>query len=147
MSGSSEDIARAERSADMLRRRREGASFATLADEFGVSRQHCHRIVTEALKAIPAREVDEYRTQELERLEYLRERTQQVLDRRHYLAYQGLITDVEDDGPALDAIKTDVRISESIRKLVGADAPVRTEAAVTASVRFEIVGVDLGQLG
>jgi hypothetical protein len=144
MSGtSSEAIQRAERDAEIVRLRRQGLTFQSIADRFDLSRVRVYKIVKEALAALPAVDAAEIRTQELERLEYLRERNQAIMDRAHYLAYQGYATGTEDDGPEADAIMRDVRISESIRRLTGADAPAKVETTGTVTARYEVVGVNM----
>jgi AraC-like DNA-binding protein len=129
-----------ERAALIVQLKREGKSFATIGTELGLSRQRCHEIFHQTLRDLPAVDVREYRAAELERLEYLREQVQRVIAVRHKLAYQGLITDIDDDGPLLDAIRTDLKISERISKLVGADAPVRTELGGSIHNTYELRG-------
>lgn len=88
----------------------------------------------------PAAEV--VRAQELERLEYLRAtQVQPVLEAHHPVLYQGdVVPGVEDVGPKLTAVQTDLKISEQIRKITGADVPVRHE--VGGRVEFTLIGVD-----
>lgn len=136
----------AVRAALIVKMKREGKTFAAIAEHLEISRTRVHEIFHKTLRALPVADVQDWRTAELERLEFLRSKAQEVIDRRHYLAYQGVITNIEEDGPLLQAIETDRRISESIRKLVGADAPVRTEAVIQAVARYEIVGVPLDEV-
>jgi hypothetical protein len=129
-----------ERGALIVKMKREGKSFTTIGEGLGLSRQRCHEIFHEHLRNLSAVDVQEYRATELERLEYLREQVQQVIDRRHYLAHQGKITNIEDDGPLLAAVDRDIKISERIAKLVGADAPVRTEFGGSIHNTYELIG-------
>ncbi len=57
---------------------------------------------------------------------------------------EGEETELTDDGPALDAIRTLLRIAERRSKLLGLDAPVKVEAEgeVHVVVRGEGVNVE-----
>jgi|SRR5882672_3341832 len=59
-------ITTAERRAHVIALRREGRTFAEIGEDLGVSAQRAHVIYLEALKEIPAREVDQYRAEALD---------------------------------------------------------------------------------
>jgi hypothetical protein len=56
----------AERRARVIELRRQGLTFAEIGHECGFSTQRAHEVYLEALKAIPAREVDQYRAEALD---------------------------------------------------------------------------------
>jgi len=49
---------------------------------------------------------------------------------------------LEDDGPVLSAIDTILKIESRRAKLLGLDAPVKTDLNVNADVQYTVVGVD-----
>lgn len=59
-------ITTAERRAHVIALRREGHTFAEIGNDLGVSAQRAHTIYLEALKEIPAREVDQFRAEALD---------------------------------------------------------------------------------
>lgn len=140
MDTSAEGIERAERDAEILRLRRQGLTMQDIADRFDLSQPRISQIVKAALAALPATTAEEIRAQELEYLDQLRAEVAEVIKRRHAVLYQGVDTGFEDDGPLLQAIAQGVRVSESIRKLTGADAPARTDLGGTVHTTFELVG-------
>lgn len=140
MGTSAEDIERAERDAEILRLRRRGLTLQDIGDRFDLSHQRVSQIVKAALAALPAITAEDIRAQELEYLDQLRAEVAEVVKRRHAVLYQGADTGFDDDGPLLQAIAQGVRVSESIRKLTGADAPVRTDVGGTIHNTFELVG-------
>jgi hypothetical protein len=101
-----------------------------------------------------AEEAEETREQilavELERLAYLRQVTDKVLNTRHLHIANGVIVKdddgniIEDDGPLLAAVDREIKIAQRTSALLGLDAPTRAE--VTAKVSVEVVGVELSAL-
>jgi hypothetical protein len=58
-----------------------------------------------------------------------------VLDRTHYVVQAGRVVthngvDLVDDGPTLQVLDRLIRLSETKRRLLGLDAPTRTETKV-----------------
>jgi len=138
--------------------RRTGASFGAIGEELGVSGEWVRRIYYDTLRQIPAEAVATYRQEQLERLDHLQERANEVLARKHLTVQNGKVvtlphegddgatTDLplEDDGPTLEAVRTILQIEKLRAELLGTPAPQRIEAL--AVVRYEIVGVDMEAL-
>lgn len=141
-----DSVEAAERAAKIVELRREGKSFRAIAEIVDIHYTRVHQIFHTTLRELPSADLEGYRRSELERLYYLRERLQQIMDTVHYHVYEGQRTDVVNDAPVREAIAADIRISESIRKLTGADAPVRAEVTTTQVARYEVVGVDMDKL-
>lgn len=95
--------------------------------------------------------LDQLRDQEMHRLEALGLAALRVLENKHVIVNAGQIvtedgtpvllggTPILDDGPALAAVNTLVKVSESLRKLLGLDAATKVDAAVT--VQYTIHGI------
>lgn len=92
--------------------------------------------------------LDELRTREFDRLETLGREALRVLEKDHLVVNAGRVVffgpdgqerPLLDDGPKLAAINTLVKVSESLRKLLGLDAPGKVDAAVT--VQYTIKGI------
>lgn len=130
-------VADAEADSIAARLRSQGKSYRQIARAMGCSVSIAHRRVQRALKAIPAEAVEELRTIELQRLDEMLEVARRELHRDHVLVQQGRVirddagVPMIDHGAKLAALDRLVKISESRRKLVGADMPMRIEQKVT----------------
>lgn len=141
-------IESAERKAKIVDLKRKGKSFAQIGAALKISRQRAHEIFHEALRALPQADAADYRAAELDRLEFLREKVQAVLSHRHLVTNGGEVVlhngrPLVDDMPILKAVWMDIKISERIARLVGADAPVKTENTLNAVARYELIGIDI----
>lgn len=92
--------------------------------------------------------LDELRTREFDRLEALGREALAVLDKDHLVVNAGRVVffgpegqerPLLDDGPKLAAINTLIKVSESLRKLLGLDVATKVDAAVT--VQYTIKGI------
>jgi len=142
-----EKEAAAHRDRRIMQLRREGCTFQAIGDELGTSRQWAHERYTTLLKEIPGHEVAEYRREQEERLDGLLRKAHEVLERRHVTVSNGQVVKMdgqplEDDGPVLSAIDTILKIESRRAKLLGLDAPVKTDLNVNADVQYTVVGVD-----
>lgn len=125
-----------ERQAQALELRKQGLTWATIADRLGYNdHAAAYRAAKKALDRIPAQSVDDYRKVELERLEHA-----------HALAQIAVKTRNEDGTPGvnLKALDTITRISERRSKLLGLDHnEARQAAAAEASVIIEATRLQL----
>lgn len=157
----------AERDAAMARRRAQGASYRTIAAEFGLaSHSTVIEAVQRALNAARAEAGEQARQMELARLDSYIERMEQVLAREHIVISHGHVVmrqtgwernpdgtlamdadgnpvptrePVPDDAPIMAAVDRLLRLSESRRKLLGLDAAQKMD--VTGSISYTVVGV------
>jgi DNA-binding Lrp family transcriptional regulator len=97
--------------------KRDGATYREIAEELGCAISTAHKRVDDACAAVISPSVEEIRVTETARLDRL----------------QGALKDGVAAGevPAVDASR---RLSESLRKLHGADAPVRSELEIKAQL-------------
>lgn len=109
-------------------------------------------VYEEAARRVDPR-VDAWRALESERLEAslrrlddLATKAYEIVDREHVTVSQGRVFDgVPDDGPVLQALDRLIKIeeqrrkiSESLRKLFGADAPQQLEATITETTQQDV---------
>lgn len=130
-----------------------GADWQSIADALGyASRGAAHTDVSRALKErreILGLSVDEYREREDNRLNAVMAKVWGILEATHPLVQAGkVVLDEEgrpllDVGPVLAAAAQIVRISESLRRLHGLDAPAKV--AITGVVSHSY-GVDIEQV-
>jgi hypothetical protein len=116
-------IETAERRARVIELRRRGLTFAEIGRECGFSVQRAHEIYLEALKAIPAREVDQYRAEALELAHAAIERLLEIA------------TDGRQPRTSVEAWNSIRAWSERIAKTVGSDASSKLDATVTDGTR------------
>lgn len=145
--------------AEVLRLRRIGTTFQAIGDQLGITRQRAHQIYKTALGEIPFDEVTTYRAEQLERLDALLVEANAVLAREHLMVSQGRVVrlgepfinadgeadiavgqgePLEDDAPVLAAISTILKIEERRAKLLGLDAPTKTNVTVSDAITSEI---------
>jgi hypothetical protein len=139
----------AERDAEAARLRSRGLSYRQIAAQLGMDVGNAHRAVQRAMAAIVAEPAADAIAFELDRLDQLYRAALAVLEARHITVSNGRVVELDgvplpDDGPVLQAIDRLVRISESRRKLLGLDQPVK--AQVSGGLTYEVVGVDMEQL-
>jgi hypothetical protein len=129
----------------IMQMRREGCTFQAIGDELGFSRQYAHERYTALLKDIAGHEVAEYRREQEERLDGLLRKAHEVLERQHITVSNGQVVrldgqPVPDDAPTLAAIKTILDIETRRAKLLGLDAPTKTEVS-GSGLLVELVGI------
>ncbi len=109
----------AARTAYIVQRRADRATFETIARELNISAQRVHTLFKRALDRIPAQAVDEYRLESLD-----------LLDR----VARGLLAIAE--GPRIgartrvEALAAIIRLEDRRAKLLGLDSPRRRELTV-----------------
>ena len=124
-------------------------TFQQIADALQVaSRGRAYNCVQRGLRITGApteQAASEVRAIHRARLELATEAALQILETAHVTVSNGQIVRLDgeplpDDVPVLQAIDRIVKISESLRKLDGIDAPAKVEHS--GGVSYEIVGVD-----
>lgn len=111
-----------QKRAQALELRRSGATFQQIADALGYANAGTvHRMVRQALAAIPVEAAEAYRAEELDRLDALQ---------------RGLWPAARSGN--VRAAEACLRVMESRRKLLGLDAPTRIDAKVSSELDAEI---------
>lgn len=159
----------AENDAECARLRTSGLTYPAIAARMGMAQSSVHDAVGRALRDARAEAGTELRTmmldrlhEELIRLNEYEETVRAVLKRKHVTVSNGRVITLpdpetgkdeplEDDGVVLQAIDRLVKIgeerrknNESVRKLMGADAPA--SVSIAGDVTYHLVGVDVEQL-
>jgi hypothetical protein len=140
----------AERRTEVLRRHQAGETFTDIAKTMGVTRQAVHAVYWRAVRAQPARAVNEIRDDLNAHLASLIAHTNEIRARDHVKVNNGVIVKDEngqpllDDGPEVDAIREQRALLDQIAKLNGANAPA--QVTVNGQITYQVNGVDLGNL-
>lgn len=134
----------AQRAGRAAHLRSRGMSYSRIAADLGygdasAARKACQR----ALQAIVAEPAEELRQVELIRLDSMWVAALAVLEAKHFTVSQGkLIYNgedlLEDDAPVLAAIDRLLKIQERRAKLLGLDAPVKTDVTITDGIDQQI---------
>jgi hypothetical protein len=133
----SRTVASAERDATAARLRAKGWTYPRIADELGYdSRATAYHAVQRVLKETVQEPGDELRTLELQRLDDMYRHAMSVLERQHVTVSNGKVVHLGDeplidDAPVLAAIDRLLKIQERRAKLLGLDAPVKKDVALT----------------
>ena len=140
-------LATAEDDAEAARMRSAGFSYREIAKAANCSASAAHDRVQRALAAVPMEAVRELRQVELARMDDLVKQASGILLREHPMISHGrLIAGVFDVRPKLLAIQALLRISESRRRLLGLDEPIKHEVRVNDKIVEEIerLAMELG---
>lgn len=139
-------LAAQERAAEIMSLKRRGHSFAAIGSKFGISAPRVYAIWKQTLDAIPVPNVEALRAESVERLDDILTRCHAVLEDLNPVIRDGQIFSFKDQALLLSVLK-EIRQTEAQRaRLLGLDAPVKTENTTTASVRYEVVGVNVEAL-
>ncbi|MFD6113609.1 hypothetical protein ACFWG0_26350 [Streptomyces yangpuensis] len=140
-----------QRDADAASLKAQGKTYQQIADILGYcDRGHAWRGVQRAKQAVLREPAERLIQVEAEQLDELYVAALAVLERDHIVVSHGqIVRDEEghpllDDGPKLAAIRELRTLRESYRKLYGLDAEKKVN--VSGGVRYEIVGIDSGDL-
>ncbi|MCU1687846.1 MAG: hypothetical protein JWQ81_8585 [Amycolatopsis sp.] len=147
----------AERKVKIVAWRRDGVTFEEIGrllnPDAPLTKQTVWEHYKRALKETPAMEVQQYRTEQLERLDGLLRSAREVLDKEHIAVSNGKVMRnpdsgevLLDDGPKLQAIETIRKLEERRAKLLGLDSPVKVEQTGSTTVNYLINGVDVGKM-
>ena len=107
-----------------LRMRSLGMSYQAIADQMGVTKATAYNRCQRALAAIPAEAVDEFRRLEGQRLDLLLEKAMEKA--------------LSEEKSSMFAIDRVLAIMDRRAKLMGLDAPVRTEVITLDFIQAEI---------
>jgi hypothetical protein len=142
--GKQRTIEHVERDAQAARLRAQRLTYEEIAQRLGYAdRGEAHHAVRRALSEAIREPATELLHIELATLDKLAREAWAVLERKHVTISQGRVvkldgTPVDDDGPTLAAIDRLLKVHEARRKLLGLDAPVKTEVEVTFSGDFDL---------
>lgn len=137
-----ESAAATLRDTQIIQMKRDGRTFDEIGAHFGVTKQVVHRCFHRGLRRVPVKAVEEYRAEQLARIETQREIALDVMHAEHPLVSNGKrFDDLTDDGPVLAAIDRMIKLDAQESDLLGLKAPVKVESEVSV-LRYEVVGVD-----
>jgi hypothetical protein len=100
-------------------------------------------MVERAIADVPMEATKELIALELAKIDLLERRAYEIMEKHHVFVSQGgkVVYDgdvkLEDDGPALQAINTLAKLGERRARLLGLNAPTRTELTSAVSVTIE----------
>jgi hypothetical protein len=136
----------AARDAQAARLRTRGLTYRQIADELGFAGPgKAHEAVKRVLAETVQDAADDLRAVELERLDQMYQAALKVLETEHYAISHGKVIYLEDggppladDGPVLAAMDRLLKIQERRAKLLGLDAPAKTNVTVSDAITSEI---------
>ena len=140
-------VSTAEDDANAARMRASGFSYREIAKATNCSTSAAHDRVQRALAAVPVEAVRELRQVELERMDDLVKQMLVILRSDHPLVSHGrVMPGLSDVRPKIAAVQTLLRISESRRRLLGLDEPIKHEVRVNDKITEEIerLALELG---
>ena len=142
----------AERDAEAARLRVRGLGSTEIGKQLGMSRQAATMAVKRALTEVVREPAEQVRALELDRLDLLYRTALGVMAKSHPMVQNGRVVrdqdgrPVEDPRPRLAAIDRLLRIQERRSRLLGLDAPTKTDVRVSDVLDGQIqqLAVELG---
>jgi hypothetical protein len=136
----------AARDAEAARLRSRGLTYRQIAEQLGLAGPgKAHEAVKRVLAETVADAADDLRLVELERLDQMYQATLKVLESEHYAVSHGKVIYLDggtepltDNAPVLQAIDRLLKIQERRAKLLGLDAPAKTNVTVSDAITSEI---------
>ena len=123
--------------------RSQSKTFREIGEILDVPLSTAYVMVQRAIADIPREATVELIALEIAKIDFLERKAIQILEKHHVFVSQGgkIVYDgeekLEDDGPALQAINTLSKLADRRAKLLGLNAPTRTELTSTVSVSIE----------
>jgi hypothetical protein len=142
----------AELTARILDAKNHGLTFLQIAAREGISNGYTYKLYLAGLHDIPRESADELREKQLTRIHAQREVLQQIVDRAHVTVNQGRVISTDDgelvidDGPVMAAVDRLIKLDDQEARLLGLNAPVKTQTDVESHVRYTIIGADPGDV-
>lgn len=130
----------AERDIKIWQARIRGRTIQQIAQDLGCTTKVVRDSIARTAQNIRMENAPELVKAEVDRIDILLQNAIEVLEKTHYATSHGKVlldptkdepTPLEDSAPVLKAIDTIIKLMERRSKLLGLDAPNRTEAAVT----------------
>jgi DNA-binding CsgD family transcriptional regulator len=132
-----QDLAIADRDAQIIDLKRQGLTFEEIANQLGISRPTAHRGFHRALRRVGADQVQAYRDEQLQHLALAREVVLDVLasyTRNVAIAGEGDVVDLgEDHAPIMSAVDRLVKLDDHEAKLLGMYAATKLQTDVQVS--------------
>lgn len=133
-----------------------GTPQAALAEEYNLSVSRISLICTDVRRSMPQQSREDLIALSVDQLEFLREKVIELVQMNGAPVTAGQMGDVvldpetgevvRDYSLRLRAIQAALAMNQTLAKRLGLDAPAQTESVVKATVQYEIVGVDPGEL-
>ena len=119
-------------------------TFRQIGQHFGVNESGAYKMVQRAVADIPRGDTAELVAIEVEKLDAIERKYLEIARKHHVFVSQGgkVVYDgdvkLEDDGPAMQAMAGLLRVSERRSRLLGLDAPAKSQV--------EVVNYDAGRV-
>lgn len=140
----------AEQDAQIVRLKRAGLTYDEVATQLGISPSSAFRGFHRAIRNTPRPDVEAFRDEQLARIQAMRERITDILERRQMAISHGKVVmhngePVLDDSIALQAADRLAKLDDQEAKLLGMYPATRVQADVNV-VNYTVNGVDTDAL-
>jgi hypothetical protein len=162
------------RRAQVVHLYRQGLTFDDIGQRMNFSKQRAHKLYWDAMHAVQEQAVDAHRAAMVDELTEIVRASMAVLHAKHVVVSNGHVVSeivghhplfddetgeahpkagepiygdpLLDHGPTLDASRTIIAAHARLSKLIGADAPVKTELSGDVELNYTIRGIDADKL-
>lgn len=129
--------------------RSRGWSYRDIAAELGIDYSQAHARVQRAMARIVQEPAEAARQFELDRLDRMYRKVEEVLAAQHIVVQHGKVVYLHDEpltdhDPVMRAVASLLKIQERRSKLLGLDSAQKLQ--LEGGVRYELVGVDMDRL-
>lgn len=130
----------------------QGLTFQAIGDQLGITRQTAHETYWATMDAVRMQTVDAHRAVMIEEITEVIRVAKTVMHGEHVAHSNGRVvrdddgTAVIDDGPKLNAAHVIIAAHARLSRLIGADAPTKTDLGGGLELNYTIRGVDTDKL-
>jgi hypothetical protein len=113
-------------------------TYRAIGEKFGVNESSAYQMVQRAIADIPRESTEELIQLELMKLDRIESKAADIMEKYHpFVSQKGEVFNVEDEMPVIQAMNTLLKIADRRARLLGLNAPTRTELTSTVSVTVE----------
>lgn len=113
-------------------------TYRAIGEKFGVNESSAYQMVQRAIADIPRESTEELIQLELMKLDRIESKAADIMEKYHPVVTQsGKILDLEEETPVIQAMNTLLKVADRRARLLGLNAPTRTELTSTVSVTIE----------
>ena len=113
-------------------------TYREIGEHFGVNESSAYQMVQRAIADIPRESTEELVQLELMKLDRIERKAADIMEAFHpVVTMKGDVLNLPDNAPVVQAMNTLLKVADRRARLLGLNAPTRTELTSTVSISIE----------